>query len=124
MEQYQSERKLLLLAVTAGICFSASIAALFINAISFSIFPLIAFALAVLAFYQQHETQPLSEGMPLIIFACFLVGAFGYSSFVRMQIPDLGSNFFPLIITMALSIWVVTKTDLLKAKSVVVDNQA
>ncbi|MFD2179129.1 YijD family membrane protein [Veronia pacifica] len=105
-----SERKFLVLATLAGICGSASVATLFVSSVSFSFFPIIAFALAVYCFYQQHQNQPLTEGTPLIAFACFLVGAFGYSAFIRMQVPDLGSNFFSIIITMALGLWVCHKT--------------
>ena len=117
MEQHQSERKFLFLALVAGICFSASIAVLFNDNFSFSVFPIVAFALSLLAFYQQHEVQPLTEGTPLITLACFLVGTFGYSAFVRMQMPDLGSNFLLLLVTMALSIWIVYKVGNNKTKA-------
>ncbi|WP_028024314.1 YijD family membrane protein [Enterovibrio calviensis] len=110
MEQnHQSERKFLLLAVLAGLCGSATLATFFIDSVAFSIFPVIAFVLSVYCFYQQHINQPLTEGTPLIAFACFLVGAFGYSAFVRMQVPDLGGNFFSIIVTMLLAFWVVHK---------------
>ncbi|CZF84993.1 Inner membrane protein YijD [Grimontia celer] len=110
MEQnHQSERKFLLLAVIAGLCGSASLATLFIDSVAFSVFPIIAFILAVYCFYQQHVTQPLTDGTPLIAFACFLVGAFGYSAFVRMQVPELGGNFFSIIVTMLLAFWVAFK---------------
>ncbi|WP_394213039.1 YijD family membrane protein [Enterovibrio calviensis] len=110
MEQnHQSERKFLLLAVLAGLCGSATLATLFIDSVAFSIFPVIAFVLSVYCFYQQHVNQPLTEGTPLIAFACFLVGAFGYSAFVRMQIPELGGNFFSIIVTMLLVFWVAQK---------------
>lgn len=110
MEQnHQSERKFLLLAVVAGLCGSASLATLFVDSVAFSAFPIIAFVLAVYCFYQQHVNQPLTEGTPLIAFACFLVGAFGYSAFVRMQVPELGGNFFSIIVTMVLAFWVAFK---------------
>lgn len=110
MEQnHQSERKFLLLAVVAGLCGSASLATLFVDSVAFSAFPIIAFVLAVYCFYQQHVKQPLTEGTPLIAFACFLVGAFGYSAFVRMQVPELGGNFFSIIVTMVLAFWVAFK---------------
>ncbi|KXF82541.1 YijD family membrane protein [Enterovibrio coralii] len=110
MEQnLQSERKFLLLAVVAGLCGSATLSTLFADSVAFSIFPIIAFVLAVYCFYQQHVTQPLTEGTPMIAFACFLVGAFGYSAFVRMQLPELGGNFFSIIVTMALGLWVLHK---------------
>lgn len=110
MEQHQSERKILFLAVIAGICGSATLGALFTPSIAFSIFPLLAFILAINCFYQQHLAQPLTEGTPLIAFACFLVGAFGYSAFVRVQLPDLGGNFFAILVVLFLSFWVFFKT--------------
>lgn len=109
-KQYQSERKFLFLAVIAGICGSASLGGIFTPSISFSIFPIVAFVLAIYTFYQQHTAQPLTEGTPLIAFACFLVGVFGYSAFVRIQMPDLGGNFFAIIVAMLLSFWVFFKT--------------
>lgn len=111
MEQhYQSERKFLFLALIAGICGSATLGSLFTPKIAFSLFPIIAFVLAGYCFYQQHVVQPLTEGTPLIAFACFLVGAFGYFAFVRIQIPDLGGNFFAILMTLLLLFWVFFKT--------------
>lgn len=107
---YQSERKFLFLAVIAGVCGCATLACLFTQEVAFSIFPIIAFVLAVYSFYQQHLVHPLTEGTPLIAFACFLVGAFGYSAFIRMQIPDLGGNFFAIMVTMFLSFWIFFKS--------------
>ena len=117
-QQHQSERKFLFLALIAGICFSASIAVLFNDNFTFSVFPVVAFCLSLLAFYQQHEVQPLTEGTPLLTLACFLVGTFGYSAFIRMQMPDLGSNFFLLLLTMALVIWIVYKLNSAKQKPI------
>lgn len=105
-----SERKFLFLAVIAGVCASATFSVLFTPTFSFSIFPIVAFVLAVYCFYQQHSIQPLTEGTPLIAFACFLVGVFGYSAFVRAQYPALGSNYFAIIITLALFFWILFKT--------------
>lgn len=105
-----SERKFLVLAALAGVCGSASLATLFVSSVSFSLFPIIAFVLAVYCFYQQHLNQPLTEGTPLIAFACFLVGAFGYTAFIKVQVPDMGGNFFSILITMALGLWICHKT--------------
>ena len=81
-KQYISERRFLFLAVIAGMCGSASLGCLIIPGIEFSIFPILAFVLAGYSFYQHNLVHPLTEGTPLIAFACFLVGAFGYSAFV------------------------------------------
>ncbi|MEI8608625.1 YijD family membrane protein [Enterovibrio norvegicus] len=122
MEQnHQSERKFLLLAVIAGLCGSATLSTLFVDGVAFSIFPIIAFVLSIYCFYQQHLTQPLTEGTPLIAFACFLVGAFGYSAFVRMQMPDIGGNFFSIIVTMILAFWIFHRMGWLKGKKEAVE---
>lgn len=107
---YQSERKFLFFAVIAGVCGCATFAGLFTQNVVFSIFPFVAFVLAVYSFYQQHLVHPLTEGTPVIAFACFLVGAFGYSAFIRMQMPNLGGNFFAILVTMFLSFWVFFKS--------------
>ncbi|OOE57391.1 hypothetical protein BZG13_11150 [Salinivibrio sp. ML323] len=116
-EQVKSERKFLLLALVTGICGSATLATLFVSGVAFSIFPILAFVLAVHACYQLHERQPLTEGTPLIAFACFLVGAFGYSAFIRMQMPELGGNFFSILVAMALSFWVGHKLGFFSRKA-------
>jgi len=41
--------------------------------------------------------------------ACFFVGAFGYSAFVKAQYPGAGSNFFAIIVTLLLLLWVGKK---------------
>ncbi len=117
MEQYKSERKFLVLSVIAGVCASASLASLFVGGVPFSLFPILAFVLAVYCFYQQHVSQPMTEGTPMITFACFLVGAFGYSAFIRVQLPELGGNFISIIITMALLVWVARKVSQRKPKA-------
>ncbi|SIO24534.1 YijD family membrane protein [Salinivibrio sp. ES.052] len=116
-EQVKSERKFLLLALVTGICGSATLATLFVSGVAFSIFPILAFALSVHACYQLHERQPLTEGTPLIAFACFLVGAFGYSAFIRMQMPELGGNFFSILVAMALAFWVGHKLGFFRRKA-------
>lgn len=122
-QQYKSERKFLLLAVLAGVCGSATLATLFVSNVAFSLFPIIAFILSIYCFYQLHVTQPLTEGTPLIAFACFLVGAFGYSAFIRMQMPDLGGNFFSLIVTMVLLFWVGFKLGVFSSKKAQISEQ-
>ncbi|OOF09876.1 hypothetical protein BZJ19_11145 [Salinivibrio proteolyticus] len=116
-EQVKSERKFLVLSLITGICGSATLATLFIGGVAFSIFPILAFVLAVHACYQLHERQPLTEGTPLIAFACFLVGAFGYSAFMRMQMPELGGNFFSILVAMVLAFWVGHKLGFFSRKA-------
>ncbi|GAL16262.1 ATPase of the AAA+ class [Vibrio astriarenae] len=65
--------------------------------------------LAVQALYQDYLVNPVSEDMPLVGLACFLVGGFGHSAFVKAQYPEAGSNFFSIIILMGLLFWLGRK---------------
>ncbi|MFA0325334.1 YijD family membrane protein [Vibrio splendidus] len=104
-----SERKTLVLAVVAGVCGDALLSWVTMSEVGFSIFPLIALVLAVQALYQEYLTNPVSEDIPLVGLACFFVGAFGHSAFVKAQHPDAGSNFFAIIVVMLLLAWVGKK---------------
>ncbi|ELR63290.1 ATPase of the AAA+ class [Photobacterium marinum] len=116
-EQVKAERKTLVLSLLAGLCGNATLAVFTSSAVSFSVFPVIAFGLAVYCLYQEYLNKPMAEGTPAIAFACFLVGAFGYSAFLRAQTPDMGSNFLPLIIALGLLFWVVYKLGIMNPKS-------
>ena len=116
-EQTKAERKTLVLSLLAGLCGNATLAVFTSSAVAFSIFPVIAFALALYCLYQEYLSKPMAEGTPAIAFACFLVGAFGYSGFVRAQVPDMGSNYFQLIVSLSLIIWVAYKVGIMSPKS-------
>lgn len=103
------EKKPLILALIAGLCGDAILSWMTISAVSFSIFPWIAMVLAVQALYQDYLDKPISEDLPLVGLACFLVGGFGHSAFIKAQYPEAGSNFFSIIILMALLFWLGRK---------------
>ncbi|PSW13131.1 hypothetical protein C9I98_22820 [Photobacterium sanctipauli] len=115
-DQIKAERKTLVMSLLAGLCGNATLAVLTSSAVSFSVFPVIAFALAIYCLYQEYLSKPMSEGTPAIAFACFLVGAFGYSAFLRAMSPDMGSNFLPLMITLGLLFWVTYKMGFMTPK--------
>jgi nitrate reductase NapE component len=118
MEKYnQSERTFLFLAVIAGLSGFATLETLFSSVTSFTIFPLLALGLALYCIYQQHSVRPMTEGTPILAFACFLVGGFGYSAFSRMETPELGGNFLSILLCMGLLFWVFFKTGWLSVKS-------
>ncbi|MGL5335680.1 MAG: DUF1422 family protein [Enterovibrio sp.] len=108
-QHVSSERKSLLLAAICGASFCASWASLFISAVSFSLFPLISLLLAASMLYERHKQSSLLESLPLLL-SCFLVGIFGHSAFIRMEQPELGSNFISIVATMILTIWIYYKT--------------
>ncbi len=104
-----SARRNLLLAVVAGMCGNALLSTITISAVPFSVFPLIALLLSVQMLYQNYLREPLSEDLPLVGLACFFVGAFGYSAYIKAQYPEAGSNFFAIIVTLLLLLWVGNK---------------
>ncbi|WP_165310004.1 YijD family membrane protein [Vibrio ziniensis] len=104
-----SERKTLVLALIAGMCGDALLSWITISEVSFSIFPVIALVLSVQALYQEYLRNPVAEEIPLVGLACFFVGVFGHSAFVKAQYPAAGSNFFSIIVTLLLLLWVGKK---------------
>ncbi|MCG7491439.1 YijD family membrane protein [Vibrio sp. Of14-4] len=104
-----SEKKTLILALIAGMCGDALLSWVTMSEVSFSIFPLIALVLSVQALYQEYLRNPVSEDVPLVGLACFFVGAFGHSAFVKAQYPDAGSNFFAIVVSLLLLVWIGKK---------------
>lgn len=104
-----SERKTLLLAVIAGVCGNALLSSVTLSEVTFSIFPLIALALAVQMLYQNYLANPVAEDIPMLGLACFFVGAFGHSAFLKAKFPEVGSNFFAIVVTLGLLMWVANK---------------
>ncbi|WP_428773646.1 YijD family membrane protein [Vibrio sp.] len=104
-----SEKKTLILAIVAGMCGDALLSWLTMSEVSFSIFPLIALVLALQALYQEYLRHPVSEDIPLVGLACFFVGAFGHSAFIKAQYPESGSNFFAIIVVLLLMVWIGKK---------------
>ncbi|HAS62416.1 MAG TPA: hypothetical protein DCS35_07440 [Vibrio sp.] len=104
-----SERKTLVLALIAGMCGDALLSWLTMSEVGFSIFPIIALVLAVQTLYKEYLSNPVSEDIPLIGLACFFVGAFGHSAFLKAQYPESGSNFFAIMVSMLLMLWIGKK---------------
>ncbi|MDE1350710.1 YijD family membrane protein [Vibrio aestuarianus] len=109
MSNRGSERKTLVLAVVAGICGDSLLSWITMSDVSFSIFPVIALVLSVQALYQEYLRNPVAEDIPLVGLACFFVGAFGHSAFIKAQYPDAGSNFFAILVSLLLLLWVGKK---------------
>lgn len=104
-----SEKKTLILALIAGMCGDAMLSWLTMSEVAFSIFPVIALVLSLQALYQEYLRHPVSEDIPLVGLACFFVGAFGHSAFVKAQYPEAGSNFFSIIVSLLLLLWIGKK---------------
>lgn len=100
----------------AGLCGNASISTLFTNEVAFSIFPLIALALVIYNCYQIYMTTALEKYMSRASIGLFVVGFLAYSSFIRVEHPELGSNFFPLMGVMIIAVWVAKTLGLFSQK--------
>jgi hypothetical protein len=110
------ERKTLVLAIIAGMCSNAIISSMLHSAVTFSIFSVIALALSLQMLYQQYLRHPVAEDIPMIGLACFFVGVFGHSAYLKAQHPEIGSNFFAIMITLLLLLWVGRKLGYIKKK--------
>ncbi len=104
-----SDRKTLVLALITGMSGDALLSWITMSEVSFSIFPLITLVLAVQALYQEYLRNPVAEDIPLVGLACFFVGAFGHSAFLKAQYPDTGSNLLSLLIVLVLLLWIGKK---------------
>jgi hypothetical protein len=51
----------------------------------------------------------MPKGLPGMAAACFLLGLLLYSTIVRAEYPELGSNFLPSLICVALVLWIGVK---------------
>ncbi|HGF7239072.1 YijD family membrane protein [Vibrio paracholerae] len=106
----RSERKTLILALVAGMCTDALLSWLTMSSVPFSLFALIALlVLSAQMLYQEYLAHPVAEEVPLVGLACFFVGAFGHSAFIKAQYPQEGSNFFSIVIVLLLIFWIGRK---------------
>ena len=108
MKQLQ-ERGTLILALIAGISLNGSFAALFSSYVAFSVFPLLSLALAIYSLSQRYKNSTMAEGLPGLAVAWFVLGILFYSTIVRVNHPEIGSNFLPSILLVALIFWIMAK---------------
>ncbi|OCH20677.1 YijD family membrane protein [Aliivibrio sp. 1S128] len=120
-ENSRNERKTLVLSVVTGLCLNAVWVGFTVTEIAFSIFPIIALVLAAQGLYQEYLRQPETEDTSLIAVACFFVGLFGHSAFVKAQYPEIGSNFFSIMVALGLLLWIGIKMGVLKKKEEVTE---
>ena len=111
-----SDKKSLLLALVTGMSSNALLSAISVPSFSFSIFPLICLVLAIQMMYQHYLARPLDEDFPLLGLGSFFIGFFGHSAFVKALHPEVGTNFFSIIVTLALLLWLGRKLGYLGRK--------
>ncbi|MGL9721868.1 YijD family membrane protein [Symbiopectobacterium sp.] len=107
MTKYPHQEKgTLVLALIAGLSVNGSFAALFSSIVPFSVFPLVALVLSVYCLHQRYLNIEMPEGIPLLVAACFLLGLLLYSALVRVEYPQIGSNFLPSLLCVVLVFWI------------------
>lgn len=110
----RQDAKILVLALVAGMSANAVLSGLTVAEIELSIFPLISCVLAFYCMLQEYKNNAIEGDIPLLTGASFIVGALSYSVCIRVIKPEIGSNFFPLIICMVLIFWMCHKLELFK----------
>ena len=108
-EQANQDNGTLVLSLIAGLSISGTFDALFSSVVAFSIFPIIALVLAVYCLHVRYHKGEMPKGLPGMAAACFLMGLLLYSTIVRAEYPELGSNFLPSLICVALVLWIGVK---------------
>ncbi|MBF7997854.1 YijD family membrane protein [Rahnella laticis] len=108
-EQANQDNGTLVLALIAGLSINGTFDALFSSVVAFSIFPIIALVLSVYCLHVRYHKGEMPKGLPVLAAASFLLGLLLYSTFVRVEYPELGSNSLPLLISVVLLFWIGLK---------------
>lgn len=80
ISKYPRDKGTLVLAFITGLSINGSFSVLFSSFVPFSIFPLIALALAAWCLHQRYLNRAMPDGMPSIAAAFFLLGILVYSA--------------------------------------------
>lgn len=113
----QAGYKPLYFAFLAGLCGNATFATLTTSEVQFSVFPLIALALVAYNWYQVYMTSAIESHISKSSLGLFVIGVLIYTTFLRIEFPELGSNFLPLILVLVLSVWVAKTIGLFSPKT-------
>ncbi|STV97043.1 inner membrane protein [Klebsiella michiganensis] len=106
MKHSVQDRGTLLLALIAGLSINGTFAALFSSIVPFSIFPILSLVLTVYCLHQRYQNRSMPVGLPGLAAACFILGVLVYSTVVRAEYPDIGSNFFPAVLSVIMVFWI------------------
>ena len=88
---------------------NGTFAALFSSIVPFSVFPIISLVLTVYCLHQRYLNRTMPVGLPGLAAACFILGVLLYSTVVRAEYPDIGSNFFPAVLSVIMVFWIGAK---------------
>lgn len=105
MKHSVQDKGTLLLALIAGLSINGTFAALFSSIVPFSIFPVLSLLLTVYCLHQRYQNRSMPVGCQFAA-ACFILGVLLYSTVVRAEYPDIGSNFFPAVLSVITVFWI------------------
>ncbi|MDR0219705.1 MAG: YijD family membrane protein [Enterobacteriaceae bacterium] len=109
MEQYRQDKSTMLLALIVGLATHGTFSAFFNLLVPFSIFPIIALALSLYCLHQRYLNYPMADGLPKLAIGCFFLGILAYHTIIRVEHPEIGSNFLSVVIGTALVFWIYRK---------------
>jgi hypothetical protein len=109
MNQPTISLKWLAYTYTIGLSLSACYAMLSKEQVHFSAFAFLTLFFAVTHFYSLYIKDADNEISIRPAWGAFFIGIFSYSAFIGTQYPELGSNFFSVMLTLILSIWLIYK---------------
>ncbi|MDF7679384.1 YijD family membrane protein [Enterobacteriaceae bacterium ESL0689] len=106
MKNLDQDKYTLLLALSAGLSVNGTFSALFSSFIQFSIFPILSLLLTIYCLHQRYQNQSMPAGLPGLAAACFIFGVLLYSAVVRVEYPEIGSNFLPVLLSGIILLWI------------------
>ncbi|MDP2562272.1 DUF1422 family protein [Psychrobium sp. 1_MG-2023] len=109
------DKKILIFSLVAGISANAGLTGFTLEEVTFSIFPIVSCILAFYCMLQQYQTREIGGDIPVLTAASFILGALGYAASIRVAMPELGSNFLPVMLCMGLIFWMLKKVGMFKA---------
>lgn len=107
-EHKNYERSTLLLSLVIVLSTHGTFSTLFNSLVEFSIFPIVTLILAVYCLHQRYLHQAMPMGLPKFVAGSFFLGMFGYAAILRVQHPDVGSNFIPATVIVIIALWMYT----------------
>ncbi|MBC2872983.1 YijD family membrane protein [Klebsiella pneumoniae] len=105
MKHSVQDKGTLLLALIAGLSINGAFAALFSSIVPFSVFPILSLLLTVYCLHQRYQNRSMPVGLPGPP-PPFYSRVLLYSTVVRAEYPDIGSNFFPAVLSVAMVFWI------------------
>lgn len=106
MKHSVQDKGTLLLALIAGLSINGAFAALFSSIVPFSVFPILSLLLTVYCLHQRYQNRSMPVGLPGTAAAFYSRGAVVQHRRCDAEYPDIGSNFFPAVLSVAMVFWI------------------